>query len=334
MATTKLKYTEPRGDRLSGNRATGGGFRFVPQTQYPNVLKNPSFDADQDWTKGTGWTIAAGVASKAAGTAADLSQDVLVVGRTYHVTFTISGYTAGTLTAKAGTAAGTARNANGTYTETLVCAGTTLFAFAADSSFAGNVDVGCCVIDQSVAVTNVALNGTFGSDSAWIKGTNWTIAAGVAHKATTSATNLTQKGILTANRYYRVEFTISNYVAGTVMAQAGTLTTNTINANGTYSVLLFADTEDFAFVADASFVADIDNVIIRPGTKERQPDAFFTPRILHPVSGVADLTRANGFTQANLRPGDMILVDHASAPSLYVRRGDNRGWGQFLPTAK
>jgi len=66
---------------------------------------NGAFAADTDWTKGTGWSIAAGVATSDASQAgdSDLEQDVAVVpllkeGESYEVEFTVSGYVAGNIT--------------------------------------------------------------------------------------------------------------------------------------------------------------------------------------------------------------------------------------------
>jgi hypothetical protein len=40
----------------------------------PNLISNGGFDNDVDWTKGTGWTISGGIASKVAGSESNLSQ--------------------------------------------------------------------------------------------------------------------------------------------------------------------------------------------------------------------------------------------------------------------
>ena len=58
---------------------------------FGNLVTNGGFDTDTDWTKGTGWTIAAGVATHAAGTAAYLQQNVDIdLGRKYTFTFDVA----------------------------------------------------------------------------------------------------------------------------------------------------------------------------------------------------------------------------------------------------
>jgi hypothetical protein len=110
----------------------------------PDTVINGTFAVDADWTKGTGWAIGSGVATKTAGTAAVLSQaQTLVAGRSYLLTYTIT-RTAGTLTAQftgGTTVSGTARSVSATFTEVLqAVTGNTTLEFSADASYAGTVD--------------------------------------------------------------------------------------------------------------------------------------------------------------------------------------------------
>lgn len=56
-----------------------------------NVVTNGGFDADSDWTKGTGWSISGGVATHSGATIGNLSQTALTVGKTYKITMTVTG---------------------------------------------------------------------------------------------------------------------------------------------------------------------------------------------------------------------------------------------------
>jgi hypothetical protein len=107
-------------------------------------ITNNTFATDTDWTKGTGWSIGSGVATKTAGSAAALSQSVtLVAGTTYRVVYTIT-RTAGSVTAQftgGSTVSGTARSAAGTFVDFLTAvSGNNSFEFSADATFAGTVD--------------------------------------------------------------------------------------------------------------------------------------------------------------------------------------------------
>lgn len=104
-------------------------------------VTNGTFASDTSWTKGTGWTIAAGVATKTAGSATELSQSIsITAGNIYTVIFTMT-RTAGTLTVDIGGTNGTARSASETYMEHITAGSTdSHIAFEADAAFAGTVD--------------------------------------------------------------------------------------------------------------------------------------------------------------------------------------------------
>ena len=65
---------------------------------FQNKVTNGTFDADSDWTKGTGWTISSGTANGSSISGSYLEQDVsAVAGKIYKVSFDITVYTAGAL---------------------------------------------------------------------------------------------------------------------------------------------------------------------------------------------------------------------------------------------
>jgi hypothetical protein len=73
-----------------------GGYQ-EQQFYFDGLVTNGTFDADTDWTKGTGWTISAGVASYTSGTSSNLTQTVDVIkGRSYYFSFNLSNTQAGT----------------------------------------------------------------------------------------------------------------------------------------------------------------------------------------------------------------------------------------------
>lgn len=113
------------------------------QFYFDNLVTNGTFDSDANWTKGTGWTISGGVATKAAGTASSLLQENIVVsGKSYYVQFTISSYVSGSMyVILDGSGSGTSRSANGTYTENITASGGNgRFSLYASSGFVGDID--------------------------------------------------------------------------------------------------------------------------------------------------------------------------------------------------
>lgn len=84
-----------------------------------DVVVNGGFATDTDWTKGTGWTIAGGVAVATAATGfLTAAVPPLTVGTWIQTTYTIAGYVSGTVQLVPGNIGNVARTANGTYTET------------------------------------------------------------------------------------------------------------------------------------------------------------------------------------------------------------------------
>lgn len=116
----------------------------VPRELGTELVTNGDFAADANWTKGTGWTIGSGVATKTAGSASLLSQAVtLVAGKHYQLSAQIT-RTAGTLTARVtgGTTVTDAASSGArAFTWIFVAqAGNTTLEFSADATFAGTVD--------------------------------------------------------------------------------------------------------------------------------------------------------------------------------------------------
>lgn len=105
-----------------------------------NVVSNGKFETDSDWSKGAGWTITGG---KAVGTAAtsNLRQSgILTIGVTYTVTFEVSDYASGSFLAACGSNTGALIDGDGSYSESILCAGNTDFFFNGVVAFNGKID--------------------------------------------------------------------------------------------------------------------------------------------------------------------------------------------------
>lgn len=105
----------------------------------PNKVTNGKFSADSGWTKGAGWSIGGSVATKTAGVASDLEQDISAVsGETYRLLYYLS-RTAGTLTPQIGGQDGTARTGAVWCSELITATGTGNLKFQAGDTYAGSV---------------------------------------------------------------------------------------------------------------------------------------------------------------------------------------------------
>jgi hypothetical protein len=105
------------------------------------LITNGDFAVDGSWVKGTGWTISGGSANGSSTTSDLYQENVVVAGKKYKVTYTISNYVSGSVRVELpnNSSAGTERSANGTYTETILSGGT-LVLFDARTSFTGSID--------------------------------------------------------------------------------------------------------------------------------------------------------------------------------------------------
>lgn len=108
-----------------------------------NLVLNGGFDSDTIWVKPTGGTIAGGLAVfTAVANTANFSQNIasVQIGKTYEITYTVSGYSVGGVRSIAGGSNGAARSANGTYTDTLVLTINNGFQFSAIGTTTLNID--------------------------------------------------------------------------------------------------------------------------------------------------------------------------------------------------
>lgn len=117
-------------------------YKYIGASQ-TDLITNGGFDADTDWSKTTGWTIAGGVAH-CDGTQTAITylyQPIsFVAGKKYRVKFTVTNFVAGYVYGRAGDTNGTYRYANGTYTDELVWLTGGNFSIGASINFIGDID--------------------------------------------------------------------------------------------------------------------------------------------------------------------------------------------------
>ncbi len=104
-------------------------------------------------------------------------------------------------------------------------------------------------------------NGTFDTDSSWIKGTGWSIEDGVATSDGVSGnSNLYQENILTIGNTYKVSVDVTRN-SGEVRFYITSSPTATITSSGTYTFYGLCDRTDLDFyIKSVNFDGSIDNV--------------------------------------------------------------------------
>lgn len=104
---------------------------------------------------------------------------------------------------------------------------------------------------------DLVTNGDFSADSDWTKGGGWTISGGTANHASGVSGNLTQEFILEELKRTQVQFTISNYVSGSLQLEGSD---TVFTADGTYTETFEAQSQHLVFIASSGLSASLDDV--------------------------------------------------------------------------
>lgn len=227
---------------------TSDGADRVTNGTFAEYVTNGTFTTDTGWTKGTGWTIAAGVATATGAISTALSQTsaiTLLQGYTYTLTYTVTAYTAGTITANVGGTAGTARSSAATFTETFV-AGTTQILSFTTAGFTGSID--------NVTVT------------AWVLGTGWTTDGSTAIAIGAISTAISQTANpaipIVAGQAYLITYTTTRS-AGSITPNIGGTAGTATTTGATYQEVIVAGSTQAISFTTSGFTGTLDNVIIQ-----------------------------------------------------------------------
>lgn len=158
--------------------AVGGLIEVTPQQSYSttlgdttrtNLVAGGAMDSAANWTLGAGWSVTAGVAQHAPGSAGSISQSITIVAsKWYRVGYSAS-ITAGSVTARltGGTVrSGTAATTSGAHRDRIqAVTGNTAIALLASADFAGS-------IDDLVAYVETAACLSAGTHYIWIEPQN------------------------------------------------------------------------------------------------------------------------------------------------------------------
>jgi len=220
----------------------------VTNGTFAEYVTNGAFASDTGWTKGTGWTIAAGVATATGAISTALSQTsaiTLIPGYTYTLTFTVTAFTAGTITASVGGTAGTARGSAATFTQTFVAGASQIIAFTG-AGFTGSID--------NVSVT------------AWVLGTGWTTdgSTAIATGAISTALSQTANTVypIVAGQGYLVTYTATRS-AGTITVSLGGTAGTARSTSATFAEVIIAGSTQAISFGTSGFTGTVDDVTIK-----------------------------------------------------------------------
>ncbi len=196
------------------------------------------------------------------------------------------------------------------------------------------------VVNPAVSAgRNIAINGTFDTDTIWTKGTGWTISSGTANASITGAQNLVQPSILTIGKAYTVTLTVSNRSAGDVYLSLGTAAVlpnsgAVINTNGTYTVTgVAAGNTSFIIVGENNFAGSVDNVIVTELNIPASPAVAATTIV---ADGTMEAAGTSSWTAVNSATlSKQTGTPHGGSQVLRIARNavNNPGANQAILTA-
>ena len=138
-----------------------------------------------------------------------------------------------------------------------------------DGSVQGTKDQTTGIIDMSNPTlgSELVVNGDFATDSDWDKGANWTIANNLATSDGSQTGNVSLFQLNSVNNFvtgkiYKVEFTISNYVAGVINPHIRGQASGNVSGNGLKTAYITAGgtSHGINLYAGSTFAGSISNV--------------------------------------------------------------------------
>jgi hypothetical protein len=118
-----------------------------------------------------------------------------------------------------------------------------------------------------VQATNMVTNGEFDTDTAWTKGTNWSISSNVATNTGTTSDLVTSTALspsLVLGDWYYLEYAVTAYTSGSIAADLGGGPSSVSrDATGRYVEALQAGSGSDLTFSSTSFNGSIDGVRLR-----------------------------------------------------------------------
>lgn len=233
---------------------------FTALTLGAEMITNGTFTGSAaSWTLSGNWAYGTNNAVVTAGVISELEQSGIgvVASQLYRVTFDMT-RTAGALyvavDAGPGTAASAFFNESGSYSVDLyngVGPVVDKIRFITDVDFAGTID--------NVSMKPVTL-------TSWVANSNWSFSDNLVCSSGTGINLLTESvaNYITANKLYRLKYTVSNYISGSVTPYIANAAGTTQSSNGDYIVYLTPTaTGVVSFAIPTGFIGCISNVDLR-----------------------------------------------------------------------
>ena len=168
---------------------------------------------------------------------------------------------------------------------------------------------------QDALGSELITNGDFATDGSWVKGTGWTISGGSANGSSTTG-DLYQENVVAVGKKYKVTYTISNYVSGSVRVElpSNSYAGTERSANGTYTETILSGGTLVLFDARTSFTGSIDNVSVKEYLgQEVVPNSGCGSWLFEPQSTNIN-TKSNGFSTWSVNSNITRTADYIISP--------------------
>jgi hypothetical protein len=118
---------------------------------------------------------------------------------------------------------------------------------------------------QKTYGSELVTNGEFSTDSDWTKGSGWSISNGkaISNNSTSSIYQSTGSNY-TSGKTYKIVFTVSDYVSGSVRPEITNVIGSNVSSNGTFTQYIVATSSAIGEELKAvNFIGSIDNVSVK-----------------------------------------------------------------------
>ena len=212
-------------------------------------------EVGQNCDLGTGWSIGDDKVIATDVNSAFQQLNILTIGKSYKITYTILDYVSGSVRFRANLVNGATNSANGTYTDYIVVA-SSKFALQGINNFNGSI-------------TNISVK-EVGQD--WSIGTGWSIdqanSKAVFDGGADSA--IQQSSVLTSGLKYKLSLDVLDRTTGSLQVRFGSTASvdEAIDANGTFTYVLISDGTSLYLRSVGGFDGSVTNISVKEITDD------------------------------------------------------------------
>jgi len=270
-------------------------------------------EVGQNWIVGSDWSIAENKAVSS-GSGNNLQQTINILSnKTYKLTFDVIS-TSGTLAFDLGGATAKTLTDSGSKEYYFQSVNTNNLRFYGGNYYGSVTNISVIEITDDTNLPRInyegfsyqddlgseeIVNGTFDSDTAWVKGSNWTISNNKATSDGLIDTYLSQAITgLDLSKTYKVEVTCTDYTSGNLLPKLGSSGFETyITSEGSFTYYGSFGTDATIRFYSSSFIGSIDNVSVKEYLgQEVVPDSgcgswLFEPQSTNLVSYSEDFSQ-------------------------------------------